>query len=158
MHQHVHHDVFGHTLGEVVDRDAHQRHNRQGEIGDDGVDPGAEIENDFELGKVAERARLRLPHRRISHKRWINRIVGNERDRAVGTHAGKPLAPAQRRPVLGAASDEQSKRALHTQKSPTSLRVASIAASASCGAGAASSIATPAAASRLNAASNSARV
>ena len=28
VHQHVQHDIFGHPLGEVADRDAHQRHVR----------------------------------------------------------------------------------------------------------------------------------
>ena len=67
MHQHVQHHVFGHALGQVVVRDAHQRHRRQRQVGDNRVDAGAEIEDHLEIGKVAERAGLRLPYRRVAN-------------------------------------------------------------------------------------------
>jgi len=61
MHQRVQHDIFRHAAGEVVDRDANQRHFRQGRIRHQRIDAGAEIEDDAQVRKRRELAGGRLP-------------------------------------------------------------------------------------------------
>ena len=51
------HDIFRHPLGEVGDRDAHQRHVGQGAIRHQRIDAGAEIEDDAQIREAGELAR-----------------------------------------------------------------------------------------------------
>src|ERR1700752_5144395 len=157
MHQHMHHDLCGHALGEVVDRNAHQRHRRKGEVGDNRIDSGTEVEDHLELGKTAEHARLRLPDRRIADTLPIDRIVGHERDRTLRAHTQEALTPAAGRPVFGAAGDEESERAFHSGASQLVRRL-SFRAATSLPGGLAAAATVPSTVSRLNAAANSARV
>ena len=73
MHQHMQHDVFGHPHGQVGMRDARQRHLRQGRIGQQMIDAGAEIDDRLEIGKPRQQAVRRQPDAGIGDVAWCRR-------------------------------------------------------------------------------------
>src|SRR5437868_1501763 len=111
MHQYVKHDIFGHTIGEVADRNANQRHIRQARIGHQRIDPCAEIENHPQVRKCRQFARGRLPDRGVVHIRRIDGRIGQQKNAAVLADLVESLLPSLRRPVFGAAVNEQGQRA-----------------------------------------------
>ena len=112
MHQHVQHDVFGHPFGEIVDRDAHQRHVGQRLVRHQRIDAGAEVEDDAQVGEGGEFPRLRLPDRRVMHLGRIERRVRQLQHAPSGADLVEPVLPALRRPVFGPAMHQQSERTL----------------------------------------------
>ena len=65
--------------------------------------PAPRLKITSRLGKP-QRAGRRLPHRRVAHQRRIDRVVRDQRHRAVRAHAAEALAPARRRPVFRASA------------------------------------------------------
>jgi hypothetical protein len=111
MHQHVKHDIFGHPIGEVADRNANQRHFRQARVGHQRIDTGAEVENDAQVRKCRQFAWYRLPDRGVVHVRRIEGRIGQQKDAAILANDIESLLPSFRRPVFGAAVNEQGERA-----------------------------------------------
>ena len=112
MHQHVQHDVFRHAFGQIVDRDAHQRHVGQRLVRHQGIDTGAEIEDDAQVGEGGKFPRMRLPHRGIVHLGRIERRVRQLQHAPPFADVVEPVLPPQRRPVFGPAMHQQSERTL----------------------------------------------
>ncbi len=112
MHQHVEHDIFRHPLGEVGDRDAHQRHVGQGRIRHQRIDAGAEIEDDAQVRECGEFARARLPDRGIVDLSRIERGIRQQQHAAARADVVEPALPSHRRPVFGPAMHQQSERTL----------------------------------------------
>ena len=106
MHQHMQHDIFGHPVGEVGNRNPHQRHIGQRAIRHQRIDAGAEVEDDAQIGKAGELARLRLPHRGVMHLGWIEARIRPQHDPAVAAYRIEPAFPAPRRPVFRPAMDQ----------------------------------------------------
>ena len=94
VHQHVQHDIFRHALGEVGDRDAHQRHVGQRAVRHQRIDAGAEIEDDAQIWKCGEFARLRLPDRGIMDLGRIERRVRQQQDPPVAADVVEPALPS----------------------------------------------------------------
>ncbi len=57
-------DVLRHAAGEIGIDEAHQRHVGQGGIVEQGVDAGADRNDEPEVGERAQQPRRRLPHER----------------------------------------------------------------------------------------------
>ena len=55
VHQHMHDDIFAHPHGEIGLHHPHERHVRQGRIGEDRIDAGAQRKDRLEIGQRAER-------------------------------------------------------------------------------------------------------
>ena len=106
MHQHVQHDIFRHATGEIVDRDAHQWHLRQGPIGHERIDAGAEVEDHLQIRKRRELARNRLPDRGIMDLGGVVSRFRSLQDAPVTADLVEAGLPSFSRPVLGPAADQ----------------------------------------------------
>ena len=123
MHQDVQHDIFRHPPGEVADRDADQRHPRQGRIRHQRVDPRAEIENHLKVREPGQFAGDRLPDRGIVNFGRIEIRGGLLQDVPVGANFVEPGLPPLRRPVFGPATHQYRQRAFTHCLSPVNLNV-----------------------------------
>ncbi len=61
VHQHVHHDIAGDALRQIVVGDASERHRRQRRIRQQMIDAGAQIDDRLEIGKSRQQAMRRIP-------------------------------------------------------------------------------------------------